>query len=163
MNDILGEIMEETLVEGLIEGGKATGGPPLGPALGPMGVDTNAIIKEINDKTKDFSGIKLPVKIYVNISTKKYRIEIGTPATSALILKEIGIQKGAKAKDEIVGNITIAQVKKIAESKSMSMYGKDIAEKVKQVLGTCKSLGVTCEGENPKAVIQKINSGEIKL
>ena len=99
MNDILGEIMEETLVEGLIEGGKATGGPPLGPALGPMGVDTNAIIKEINDKTKDFSGIKLPVKIYVNISTKKYRIEIGTPATSALILKEIGIQKGAKAKD----------------------------------------------------------------
>jgi large subunit ribosomal protein L11 len=160
---MLSDIMKEAVVEGLVEGGKATGGPPLGPVLGPMGVNVEAIIKEINEKTKDFSGIKLPVKVYIDPATKKYRIEVGSPATSALILKEIGVQKGAKAKDETVGNITMEQVKSVANAKSMSMYGESIADRVKQVLGTCKSMGVTCEGENPKAIIAKINSGEIKV
>ncbi len=154
--------MKEALVEGLIEGGKASGGPPLGPALGPMGVNVDAIIKEVNEKTKDFSGIKLPVKIYIDTDTKKYRIEVGSPATSALILKELNIQKGAKAKDEVVGNITLEQAKKIATSKSASIYGNSTADKVKQVLGTCKSMGVTCEGEDPRAIIRKIDSGEVK-
>ncbi|EQD68476.1 Ribosomal protein L11 [mine drainage metagenome] len=155
--------MGETLIEGLVEGGKASGGPPLGPALGPMGVNINEVIGEINEKTKGFSGIKVPVKIYVDAATKKYRIEVGSPSTSAMILKELGIQTGAKAKDEIVGNITLEQAKKIASAKDASIYGNSLADKVKQVLGTCKSMGVTCENENPKSVIAKISSGEIKV
>lgn len=155
--------MPEAIVEGLIEGGKASGGPPLGPVLGPMGVKIDAIIKEINEKTKGFQGIKIPVKVFVDTDTKEYRIEVGSPATSALILKELNVQKGAKAKDEIVGNITLDQVKGIAESKEAYMYGASLKERVKQVLGTCKSMGVTCEGENPKQIIAKIDSGSIKL
>ncbi len=155
--------MPEAIVEGLIEGGKASGGPPLGPVLGPMGVNIDAIIKEINEKTKGFQGIKIPVKVFVDTDTKKYRIEVGSPATSALILKELNVQKGAKAKDEVVGNITLDQVKSIAESKEAYMYGASLKERIKQVLGTCKSMGVTCEGENPKQIIAKIDSGSIKL
>jgi large subunit ribosomal protein L11 len=152
----------ESIVEGLIEGGKASGGPPLGPALGPLGVNINAIIGEINEKTKEFAGIRVSVKVIVDTDTKKYRVEVGTPSTSALILKELKIQKGAKAKDEVVGNITIDQIKRIANVKS-SMYGRDLKSKVKQVLGTCKSMGITCEGENPKSIMEKLDSGEIKL
>lgn len=155
--------MGETLIESLVEGGKASGGPPLGPALGPLGVNINEVVGEINEKTKGFSGIKVPVKVYVDPATKKYRIEVGSPSTSALILKELGIQAGAKAKDEIVGNISLEQVKSIATAKDASIYGKSLAEKVKQVLGTCKSMGVTCENENPKSMIAKIDSGEIKV
>ncbi len=150
----------ETLVQALIEGGKASGGPPLGPVLGPLGVNINAIVGEINEKTKDFAGIKILAKVYVDTATKKYRIEIGVPSTSALILKTLGVPAGAKGKDETIGNLTLEQVKSIAEKKT-NLYGKTLADKVKQVLGTCKSMGVTCEGKNPKEIIAKINSKEI--
>ena len=155
--------MSEVTINGLIEGGKATGGPPFGPALGPLGVNINAIIAEINKKTEGFSGIKVPVKVIVDSATKSFKVEIGAPPTSALILKEIGVAAGAKAKDEVVGNITLEQVKKIAKSKEAKLYGKSIAERVNKVLGTCKSMGVNCENENPKAIIARIKSGEIKL
>ncbi len=149
------------IIEGLIEGGKATTGPPFGPALGPMGVNTQAVIKEINEKTKDFSGIKISVKVIVDPATKEFNIEIGSPQTSALILKELKIEKGAKTKDETVGNITLDQVKKIANSKDL--FGATLADKVKQVLGTCKSMGVTCDGEIATEVIKKINNKSIRI
>jgi large subunit ribosomal protein L11 len=155
--------MPETIVSGLIAGGKATAGPPFGPALGPLGVPINKIIDEINAGTKQFDGINVPVKVIVDTATKAFRIEIGMPPTSALILKELGIQLGAKAKGEIVGNLTLEQAKKVANAKESVLYGNSLASKVKQVLGTCKSMGVTCEKEDPKAIIKKINSGEIKL
>ncbi len=155
--------MAEVAISGLVEGGKATGGPPLGPALGPLGVPVNDIIKEINEKTKAFEGLKISVKVFVDTVTKKFRVEVGSPSTSALILKEIGAQSGAKTKEETVGNLTIEQVKKVAKAKEASMYGATLADRVKQILGTCKSMGVKCENEDPKAIIKKIDSGEIKV
>jgi large subunit ribosomal protein L11 len=155
--------MAEVTISGLIEGGKATGGPPFGPALGPLGVPINDIIKEINDKTKAYEGLKIPVKIIVDQSTKKFRVEVGSPPTSALILKELGVQLGAKAKDEVVGNLSIDQVRKIAKAKALALYGNTEADRVKQVLGTCKSMGVKCENEDPRSIIKKINGGEIKF
>ena len=155
--------MGEITIAALVEGGKATAGAPFGPALGPLGVNTNAIIAEINDKTKQYGGIKIPVKVFVDSGAKTYRIEVGAPPTSALILKELGLQRGAKAKAEIVGNITLEQVKKIAEAKESKIYGSTIAHRVSQVLGTCKSMGVTCEGEDPRVTIKKIKDGELKF
>ena len=155
--------MTEVVVNGLIEGGKATSGPPFGPALGPLGVNTANIVAEINEKTKAFSGIKIPVKVTVIKETKEFKVEVGSPTTSALILKELGLEKGGKIKDEIAGNITIEQVKKIAEAKKASLYGNSLASRVKQVLGTCKSMNITCDGVSARETIAKINSGEIKV
>ncbi len=155
--------MTEVVVNGLIEGGKATSGPPFGPALGPLGVNTANIVAEINEKTKAFSGIKIPVKVTVIKETKAFKVEVGSPTTSALILKELGLEKGGKIKDEIAGNITIDQVKKIAEAKKASLYGNSLASRVKQVLGTCKSMNITCDGVSARETIAKINSGEIKV
>ena len=66
--------MAEVVINGLIEGGKATGGPPFGPALGPLGVNIAKIVDEINQKTKSFEGIKVPVKVIVDPATKNYRV-----------------------------------------------------------------------------------------
>ena len=63
--------MTET-IEALVEGGKASAGPPLGPALGPMGVDIMQVINTINDKTKQFEGMKVPVKVTIDPETKKF-------------------------------------------------------------------------------------------
>ncbi|MDE1855991.1 MAG: 50S ribosomal protein L11 [Candidatus Micrarchaeota archaeon] len=155
--------MADVVINGLIEGGKATGGPPFGPALGPLGVNVTNIINEINAKTKAFEGMKIAVKVVVNPSTKEFTVEVGSPSTSALILKELGIAKGAKTKDEVVGNITIEQLKKIAKAKDASLYGNTLSDKVKQVIGTCKSLNITVEGVNAKEAMKKIESGEIKV
>jgi large subunit ribosomal protein L11 len=155
--------MAEVKIAGLIEGGKATAGPPFGPALGPLGVNINAIIGEINKETSAYAGIKVPVEVIVDNVTKDYTITVGSPPTSAMIMKEINIKGGAKAKGEIVGNITIEQLKKIAKSKESVLYGKSEVERVKQVIGTCNSIGVTVEGKSPKEAIKAIDSGELKV
>ncbi len=155
--------MADVIVNGLIEGGKATNGAPFGPALGPLGVNVASIIDEINSKTKAYEGIKVPVKVIVNPGTKKYTVEVGSPPTSALILKELGIQKGAKTKDEVAGNITIEQAKNVAQAKDSKLYGQSLKEKVTQGLGTCKSMNITCEGISAREMIAKIKKGEVKV
>ncbi len=155
--------MTEVVVNGLIEGGKATSGPPFGPALGPLGVNTAKIVEEINAKTKAFEGIKVPVKVTVIKETREFKVEVGSPTTSALVLKELGLQKGAKTKDEIAGNITIEQVKKIAQAKQASMYGNTLEAKAKQVIGTCKSMNITVEGIDAREMLRKIEAKEVSL
>lgn len=147
-------------VQALVDGGKATAGPPLGPALGPLGVNIGKIIEEINNKTKDFAGLKVPVKVIVDKDTKGFEIEVGTPPVSALIKKELGVEKGAKAKGEVIGNLTLQQVVKIAKMKSDVTLAKELKSAVNEVLGTCVSMGVTCEGKNPKEVIKEVNEGK---
>ena len=87
--------MPEDTVEVLVEGGSATPGPPLGPAIGPLGINMMQVVEEINNKTADFKGMKVPVKIIVDSSTKEFEIEIGTPPTTALVMDELNIEKGS--------------------------------------------------------------------
>ena len=150
-----------TDLEVLVEGGKATAGPPLGPALGPLGVNVMNIVNEVNKKTKAFDGMKVPVKIKINPKTKDFEIIVGTPPTSSLILKELGIEKGSGSpRDEKVGNMTIEQSKKIAEMKFDALLGADLKAKAKEVIGSCVSLGVTVEGLDPRDAQKMIDEGK---
>jgi large subunit ribosomal protein L11 len=132
--------MSEQIIDTVVEGGKASAAPPLGPALGPLGVDIQGIVDAINEKTKDLAGMKVPVKVIVNLDTKAFKLEVGKPPASALILKELNLPKGAATtgKDR-VGDITEEQVKKIARAK----FGSDEEGYVSQIKGTCRSMGVT--------------------
>ena len=58
--------MAKETVEVMVEGGKATAAPPLGPALGPMGVNIGQVVGKINEKTKSFAGMKVPVKVIID-------------------------------------------------------------------------------------------------
>jgi large subunit ribosomal protein L11 len=143
----------------LVDAGKATPGAPLGPALGPLGVNVVKIVAEINEKTKQFSGMKVPVTIEIN-ADKTFQVQVGTPPTTALILKEIGAEKGSGSpKGTKVGNLTLQQILKIADMKKDASLGSSIKSRVKEVVGTCVSMGVTVEGKEPKAIISEINSG----
>jgi large subunit ribosomal protein L11 len=152
--------MAETL-DVLVDGGKATAGPPLGPALGPMGMNIMEIVKAINEKTKSFEGMKVPVKLTIDTKTKTYTIEIGTPGTSALILKELGAEKGSgEAGKTRIGNLTLAQAVKIANMKTDTMQARDLKARVLEVIGTCVSMGVTVDGKSPKDVTAEIRAGK---
>ena len=152
--------MTET-IEALVEGGKASAGPPLGPALGPMGVNIMQIINTINEKTKEFEGMKVPVKVIIDPKTKNFEIEVGTPPATSLILNEMGVEKGSGSPSKHkIGNITIDQVIKVAKMKFDSLLGRDLKEKTKEIVGTCVSMGVTVEGKNPKEIRKAIDEGE---
>jgi len=151
--------MAET-IEALVEGGKATAGPPLGPALGPLGVNIMEIVKAINEETKAYDGMKVPVKLTIDPATKEFEIEVGTPPTSDLVKKELKIEKGSSsARTEVVGNLSIEQAKKIARMKNRTLLGSDLKAKVKEVLGVCVSMGVTVENMEAKKAQQEISEG----
>jgi large subunit ribosomal protein L11 len=151
--------MAET-IKALVEGGKASAGPPLGPALGPLGVNIMEIINAINNKTKEFNGMKVPVKVIVDPKSKSFEIEVGTPPAASLIFNEIGVEKGSDHPDKkFVGSITVEQAKKVAKMKYDNLLGKTIKEKTKEIIGTCRSIGVKVEGKFPAEVLEEIDAG----
>jgi len=152
---------EKKVIEALISGGQATAGPPLGPALGPLGVNVLAIVNKINEVTKDFAGMKVPVKIIVDTETKEFEVTVGTPTTSALIVSELKIEKGSGApKTEKVGDLTMEQLIRIAKVKRTEVLARSLKAAVKEVLGSCVSMGVTVEGKDPKDVQEEIDQGK---
>ena len=145
-------------IEALVEGGKASAGPPLGPALGPLGVNIMQIINTINEKTKQFEGMKVPVKVIIDSKTKEFEIEVGTPPASSLIFKELGVEKGSgSAGTHKIGNLTIDQAIKIAKMKHDNLLGKELKQKTKEIIGTCVSIGVTVEGKKPSEIQKAID------
>ncbi len=153
--------MAEKRISALVEGGKATAGPPIGPALGPLGINAGKVVAEINEKTKEFAGMTVPVTIIVDTDTKEYRIEIGTPPTSALIKKVIGVEKGSGNPKEVkIADLLIDEVIQIAKSKQEASHGKDLRAIVNEVLGTCLSMGVTVEGKDPREVQKEVKEGK---
>lgn len=149
-----------TTIEVLVPGGKATASPPLGPALGPLGVNVKAIIEKINELTKEFNGIQVPVRITID-DKKAFTIQVGTPPTSALIKQELKIETGSGTPNEkIVGNLTIKGLAKIARMKKNDSLSKNVKNVAKEIVGTCLSLGVTIESMRAKDAIVAINSGK---
>ena len=152
--------MAET-IKALVDGGKASAGPPLGPALGPLGVNIMQIINTINEKTKNFTGMKVPVKVIVDPKTKNFEIEVGTPPAASLILNELGSEKGSGAPStHKIGNLTIDQAIKVAKMKDQNLLGKDLKQKTKEVIGTCVSIGVNVEGKKPQEIQKSIDNGD---
>ncbi|RLG19035.1 50S ribosomal protein L11 [Nanoarchaeota archaeon] len=139
-------------IDVMVEGGKATPGPPLGPALGPLGVNAGKVVAEINAKTKQFEGMKVPVKVIVH-EDKTFTIEVGVPPASQMILKEAKLDKGSgKAGSEVVGDISLEALVKIAKSRMDKTLAKDVRAAVKELLGTCLSMGLTVNGKDPREI-----------
>ncbi len=148
-------------VSTLVTGGQASAGPPLGPALGPMGINVMQVITAINEKTKDFEGMKVPVTVSIDPSTKKWEIEVGIPSSAALLLKEAGIQKGSGTSgSNWVADVKFDTIVKVAKTKLDSSYATSLKSVAKEIIGTCVSLGVKIEGKTPKEVTAEINSGK---
>ncbi|MBI4896505.1 MAG: 50S ribosomal protein L11 [Candidatus Aenigmarchaeota archaeon] len=151
-------------VDALVTGGKATPAPPLGPALAPLGVNVGQVIALINEKTKAFAGMEVPIKIHVD-EKKNITVSMGTPPVSSMLKKELKKDKLATVNEDksrnMAGNVSLQSIIKIAESKD-SMAGL-LKSRVTQVLGTCVSCGVTVDGRSPKDVIADIKNGTITI
>ncbi|MDD5337040.1 MAG: 50S ribosomal protein L11 [Candidatus ainarchaeum sp.] len=150
--------MGEKILNVIVEGGKATAGPPLGPGLAPIGVNVSQVVAEINKATGAFPGLKVPVKIIVDTVSKGFRIEVGAPATSELVKKAAGIEKGSGTKDK-VGNLELSAIAEMARSLKGKNQGKSTKEVAREIIGTCVSMGVTIDGKDAKLGEKEIKEG----
>jgi len=148
------------IVKLLVEGGAMTPGPALAQKLGPMGINMGQVISEVNKSTSSFKGIKVPVELDVNPSTKAFTIHVSSPPVAELIKKEMKLEKGAgDHKNAKVGNIAIEQIISVAKTKLPTMLERNLKNAVKTVAGSCVSLGLFIEGKEPTQVAKEIEEG----
>lgn len=149
------------IIKLLIEGGDMKPGPAIAQQLGPMGINMGKVISDVNNTTKEFKGMKVPVEIHVDKKTKEFTIKTFSPPTSELIKKELNLEKGSNDhKNLIVGNASIEDIIKITKIKYANMLEKDFKSAVKSVLGTSKTVGILVENSNPNDLIQEVANGK---
>jgi len=151
---------EKKIVDALVSGGQATAGPPLGPVLGPLGLNVLAVVKRINELTDSYAGMKVPVRIEVDPGTKAFDVSVGIPTTSALLVKELKITKGSGTPNtQKVGNLTFEQLIDVTKLKQKELIAKDFKGCVKEVLGSCVSVGITVDGKVAQDIQKAIDDG----
>ena len=128
-----------------IQAGKATPAPPIRPALGQHGVPIMDFCKEFNARTTKMEGNLIPVILTV-FEDRTFKFITKTPVSTHLIKKALKIEKGSAVPNrDKVGKITKAQLEEIAKEKMPDLNTKNLAEAVKIIEGTAKSMGVEVE------------------
>jgi len=165
--------MGKVSVKSMVEGGKAVPGPPLGPALATYKVNIGQVIAKINEATKGFAGIQVPIEVSIDTATKSFEITVGSPPTSQLIKKELGLDRlartpwttpvpkeGESPQPPFKGDLPFDKAVSIAKAKLGSLGTHDLKKGVREVVATCLSCGVTVEGKNPKDILKEIAEGK---
>ena len=125
-----------------IEAGKANPAPPVGTVLGPAGINLQEFCTKYNEATRDKMGDIAPVEITI-YEDRTFDFIVKTPPTGFLLKKYAKVKKGsAKGSGEIVGSITEAQLREIAEIKLPDLNAYDVESAMKIVAGTAKNMGI---------------------
>jgi len=144
----------------LVDGGDMKPGPTVGQQLGPVGLNIGQVIQKVNEVTKGFKGMKVPITLDINTKTKGFDVLVSSPPTSELLKKEIGVEKGSgKAKDIKVGNISMEQIITVSKIKNPNMITSSFKNTVKSVVGSCISLGIIIDNKAPQEITSDIDSG----
>jgi len=145
----------------LVDGGSMKPGPALSQKLGPVGIPINIVIQKVNESTKSFEGIQVPVELNINPSTKEFDVKVFSPPVSGLLKKELKIEKGSGTQKKFqMGNASIEQIISLAKTKSQNLLCKDFKSAVKTIVGTCVSLGILIENKSAKEVEKEIEEGK---
>jgi len=145
----------------LAEGGAMKPGPALSQKLGPAGIPINKVIEAVNKATENFKGMKVPVELEVDTSTKEFEVQVFSPPVSELLKKELNAPKGSGMHAKLnVANASIEQIIKVAKTKQQNLLCNDLKASVKIVLGSCVSLGILVESESAKEVANEVAEGK---
>ena len=147
---------------------KSRGGEPgaassLAPKLGPLGLNAKKVGEDIQKETAKWKNIK--VMLEMRVQNRQATISI-LPSSTALLIKELGEKERDRKKVKNIkhdGNLTLEQVVKVAKIMETRSMSKEFKGTVKQMLGTCVSIGCTVNKESPKTIIEKIDQGIIEV
>jgi large subunit ribosomal protein L11 len=136
-------------------------GPALSQKLGPLGIPINLVITKVNEATKSFDGIQVPVELSIDPSTREFEVKVFSPPVSGLLKRELKIEKGSGAQKKIkVGNASIEQIISLAKTKLPNLLCKDFKSAVKTIAGTCVSLGILIENKPASEIEKDIDEGK---
>ena len=126
-----------------VAAGKANPSPPVGPALGQRGINIMEFCKAFNAKTADLEpGAPCPTVISY-YQDKSFTMEINTPPASYFLKKAAKVKSGAtNPSRDIVGSVTLKQVREIAEAKMADLNANDIDAAMQIILGSARSMGI---------------------
>jgi large subunit ribosomal protein L11 len=125
-----------------IAAGQANPAPPVGTALGPHGINIMDFCKTYNERTRSQTGQIIPAKITI-FEDRSFAFELKTPPASDLLRKAAGVELGAANQlTEVVGTVTRAQVREIAQTKLPDLNTTDIEQAMKTIEGTARSMGI---------------------
>ena len=126
-----------------VPAGQANPSPPIGPALGQRGVNIMEFCKAFNAKTKDMEqGTPIPVKITV-FTDRSFTFEMRTPPASFILKKAAKLKSAAKAPGrEVAGQVTMAQVREIAQLKMKDLNTDDVDQAARTIAGSARSMGL---------------------
>jgi large subunit ribosomal protein L11 len=127
-----------------IPAGQANPSPPVGPALGQRGVNIMEFCKAFNAHTQGMEqGMPIPVTITV-YTDRSFSFISKSPPASYFLKKAAKVAKGSglTGREEIVGRVTMAQVREIAEKKMEDLNANDIEAACRIVAGSARSMGI---------------------
>ena len=123
-------------------------------------MDVQDVVSQINEETAAFDGMEVPVTVEYD-DDGAFTIDVGVPPTAELIKDEAGFETGSgEPQSDFVADMSIEQVKTVAEQKSTDLLSYDTKNAAKEVGGTCASLGVTIEGEDARTFDDRVDAGE---
>ncbi len=148
---------------------KVVGGEPpsnavLSAKLSAYGCNPKKAGEEIAKQTKEFTNIRLYVKL--SIQAREIKTVELLPTSSSLIIKDLKepVRQRRKVKGSVykhTGNLSYEQVKTIAKKMSHKTLAREMKGTIKEVLGTCLAVGITVDGKNPKEVTKDVDSGKL--
>ncbi|MEK6812982.1 MAG: 50S ribosomal protein L11 [Nanoarchaeota archaeon] len=147
-------------IEMIVDGGKAAPNAAIAQKLGPMKIPIPKVMEEINKKTAEFKGMKIPVKVHIDTASKEFTIDVGSPSMTELIRKELSLEKGSGTPNRVkAANMAMEQVIKVAKMKHDTLLSRNLHSSVKQVIGSCGSMGVLVEGKEAHDAVVAVNEG----
>lgn len=126
-----------------VAAGKANPSPPIGPALGQRGLNIMEFCKAFNAQTQNVEpGTPLPVVITV-YADRTFSFVMKTPPVSFFLKRAAGVNKGSQTPGRgTAGNVTMAQIRDIAEKKNVDLNANDIDAACQMIIGSARSMGL---------------------
>jgi large subunit ribosomal protein L11 len=126
-----------------VPAGAANPSPPIGPALGQRGLNIMEFCKAFNAQTQNIEK-NAPVPVVITVyQDRSFSFEMRTPPVSYFLKKAAKIESGAKTPGRgMVGSVTRAQVREIAEKKMKDFNCDTLDSAVRMVEGSAKSMGL---------------------
>ncbi|XP_031111175.1 60S ribosomal protein L12 [Ipomoea triloba] len=147
-----------------VTGGEVGAASSLAPKIGPLGLSPKKIGEDIAKETaKDWKGLRVTVKLTVQNRQAKVAV---VPSAAALVIKALKEPERDRKKTKNIkhnGNISLDDVIEIAKVMSPRSMAKDLTGTVKEILGTCVSVGCTVDGKDPKDLQQEIADGDVEI
>ena len=144
-------------------GGEVGATSALAPKIGPLGLSPKKVGEDIAKASQDWKGLRITVQL--TIQNRQAQIAV-IPSASSLIIKALKEPPRDRKKVKNIkhtGNLTLDEIIGIARTMRVRSMAKSLVGTIKEVLGTCQSVGCTVDGSHPHDVIDKINAGEIDV